>query len=49
MSRTGYAFLVTKERYDSRRIPARNAFAYASGIIGNIMEEAARIAQKRSE
>ena len=44
-----YAFLVTKERYDSHRIPARNAFAYASGIIGNRMEEAARIAQKRSE
>lgn len=44
-----YAFLVTKERYDNHRIPARNAFAYASGIIGNLMEEAARIAQKRSE
>lgn len=26
-----------------------NEFAYASGIIGNLMEESARIAQKRSE
>lgn len=41
-----YAFEIAKERYDARRLSARNAFAYASGIIGNRMEEAARLAQR---
>ena len=44
-----YAFTVAKERYDCRQLKARNVFAYASGIIGNRMEEASRMAQKRSE
>lgn len=44
-----YAFEIAKERYDVRRIPARNAFAYASGIIGNRMDEAMSLAQKEGE
>ena len=46
MSRTGYARL-SNEFWRNTKV--RNVFAYASGIIGNRMEEASRMAQKRSE
>ncbi|RSX44676.1 HNH endonuclease [Bifidobacterium castoris] len=42
-----YAFGIAKERYDSHRLTAKKAFAYASGIVGNRMEEAARLAREK--
>lgn len=41
-----YAFTIAKEKADAKRIPRRNAFAYASGIIGNKMHEAMDLASK---
>jgi hypothetical protein len=44
-----YAFEISKERYDAHRIPAYKAFRYSTGIVGNRMEEAHDLAQKRFE